>query len=65
MYKIIYEEKSLKIQENVSPNNWHPLWNTIVETNKFSEIDKELFAKFSEEDQEMIMYFFEDLEIEE
>jgi hypothetical protein len=63
MYKIIYKEKSLLIQENVSPSGWHPLWNTIIEAFKFEEIDKDLFAKLSEEDQEMIMYFFDDLEI--
>lgn len=62
MYKIIYEENSLKIQENVAISGWHPLWNTIIEAKQFSDIDKELFAKLSEEDQEMIMYFFEDLE---
>lgn len=64
MYKIVYEEKSLKIQENISPSGWRPLWNTIIEANKFFDIDKELFAKLPEDDKEMIMYFFEDLETE-
>jgi hypothetical protein len=64
MYKIVYKEKSLLIQENVSISGWHPLWNTVVEAFKFEEINKDLFAKLLEEDQEMIIYFFEDLNSE-
>lgn len=62
MYRIIYSEKSLTIQKNASISGWHPLWNTIVEAFKFEDIDEELFSELSEDDQEMIHYFFEDLE---
>jgi hypothetical protein len=61
MHKIVYKEKSLEIQKNMLQSNWRPLYNTVVEAFKFEDIDKELFAQLSNEDQEMIMYFFEDL----
>jgi hypothetical protein len=64
MYKIVYKEKSLEIQENVSLGGWHPLWNTVVEAFKFDDINKDLFAKLLDDDQEMIAYFFEDLNTE-
>ena len=60
--KIVYNEKSITFQKNIMPAGWHPLYDTVLEAFSLDEIPSDIMNQFSDDTQEMIMWFFLDLE---
>lgn len=64
MRRIVFQEKSLIIQTNKSPLGWIPLWDVEIVAFKVSDIPDNIIKTFSDDQQDSIFWFFEDIEKE-
>lgn len=65
MYKVIFQNDTVRILKNVAPANWKELWDDAVIATSLDEIPQEILTVLGEDMIDQIAWFFEDLKMEE